>query len=156
MYVDSFFMIVNFIVRIGFGMYLCYRYIIPYLVQFRRQEEQEEVRLQEVQRSIYSSYEEILDVVDDQEKEFLTLQKKFRLWNKTVDEQEKQQKDVLEERKKKIEDLLELKLNNQERSQLIKVQMPLIIKDVRGKFAKTADNSFKKKYVTDLLRVIKE
>lgn len=156
--VDTIFNCINLAARIGIVVYLIRKYMVRFVANSISYELESAKLLDNKCKNIKEHSKKVEKKIQDQEKLYLDLQKKFATWKQSIDQQELDfQSDCL--RREKIAKMLfEQKQKNIERKIILQHELPVLLGQLQDDIQAQVkqDQELNKKYIQNIMLNISE
>ncbi len=154
--IDTIFNFINFAARLAIVFYLIKKYIAPKIANSIFYEKESLKILHQQHIELKDQCVEIEKMIENQEKLYFDLQKKFEIWqNSLVEEQQKYERDC-RDYERKLAYQFEKKQYNLQRQMMLKQEFPTLIeqleKDLHQKIKQ--DPQLYKKYMQNLVALV--
>lgn len=155
---DGVFKLLNFcLLSIGV-VYVMYRYGIGAIIAAIRIEKQKKDEMVIVHQDALKESSDIMMTVQEQERLFVDMQKKFTLWQQKLKEDAIVEHNKINLQQEIVQKKYTIKLQNWQCHQILRKQLPKFLhevsNDLRVEFEKNRKQ--KQKYIADLLTLVKE
>lgn len=156
--VDNVFNVLNLMARIGIVIYLLKRFVIGTVAKSIVIEKENLQYLKQQEQQLLQECKTIEEQIAQDQKAFIVLQEKFKIWNQQEDRIALQEKAVCAQRQKNIETTTLKKIKYLQHRKCIEIEAPNILQKVhtalQQKFAQ--DQNLGKKYQTKVLQALEK
>lgn len=155
---DNIFRFLNFLVVCIGAVYLMRRYGILYIITSMRLQKQKQEELDQEYHNLLQECDAIKQQSQEQEVVYAAMQKKFHVWQEKVKQDDIVKQSVSTQYRQLFEQKQLVKMHNLQQQQIIKQQMPLILKEVSDslqlKFEQNSEH--RKNYTAQLVKFVTE
>ncbi len=156
--IDNFFNFLNLIVRLAISVYLVKRYVISGIAKSIIREKDDLQYLKEQEEQLQQTCQQIQEQIKHDQKIFMTLESKFKIWNQSEDQKNLQKKAECAQQQKNIEIASLKKINYLNYRKSIEIEVPMLLEDVEKKLAVEfeQDANLGKKYQSKVLQALEK